>query len=231
MNSPLWPPPVDKTSSTIHTPLERLFQPGKLKPKDLKEAIRRARADRERQLQEQEALRVLTASVEEEQEHEDVSQTARYSTYGVGDNDIVYPQRASDSMDANHRGVGTPSDTNDKDRPPCAQAKTVSHGDTRTGVAPSPRVPDAGSAAILAVNVGGECRTRRHRQPAQLSGKAICAYESTMLGVGSATSGVAIGGGAGGGAASRQLKEMSFLQDLAITEAEERDRSFKASGL
>ncbi|CAN0468325.1 unnamed protein product, partial [Scytosiphon promiscuus] len=37
-------------------------QPGKLKPKDLKEAIRRTRADRQQQLQEQEALRSLAVT-------------------------------------------------------------------------------------------------------------------------------------------------------------------------
>lgn len=42
-----------------------LRQAGKLKPKDLKEAIRRSRLDRQRQLREQEALRALTASPEE----------------------------------------------------------------------------------------------------------------------------------------------------------------------
>lgn len=61
---------------------------------------------------------------------------------------------------------------------------------------------------------------RQQQQPAQLSGRAICAYEATA----------AEGGGGGGGeGTTRQLKEMSFLQDLADTEAEERDRSFKAS--
>ncbi|CAM9441986.1 unnamed protein product, partial [Ectocarpus sp. 8 AP-2014] len=53
----------------------------------------------------------------------------------------------------------------------------------------------------------------------QLGGRAICAYEATVVG----------GGDGRSGAATRQLKEMSFLQDLADTESEERDRSFKAS--
>lgn len=41
-------------------------QPGKLKPKDLKQAIRKARADRDRQLREQEALRALAVKPEDE---------------------------------------------------------------------------------------------------------------------------------------------------------------------
>lgn len=69
---------------------------------------------------------------------------------------------------------------------------------------------------------GGEGAGMPIQQPAQLSGRAICAYEATAVGG-------AGGGRGGGGGATRQLKEMSFLQDLADTEAEERDRSFKAS--
>lgn len=126
------------------------FQPGKLKPKDLKEAIRRTRADRQRQLQEQEALRSLTATA---------------STAEIND------------------GIGATFED-----------------------------PEGGDGIATK-------RQQQQPQPAQLSGRAICAYEATAAG----------SGGGGGGAATRQLKEMSFLQDLADTEVEERDRSFKVT--
>lgn len=131
------------------------FQLGKLKPKDLKEAIRRTRADRQRQLQEQEALRSLTAT----------------SCSNENENDNI--------------------------------------GDVIEG-------------GVIFEGPEGDCgvagKRQQQRQPAQLSGRAICAYEAT-----------AAGSGGGDGAATRQLKEMSFLQDLADTEAEERDRSFKVT--
>lgn len=93
----------------------------------------------------------------------------------------------------------------------------------------------------VVVSGGKRCRNQQQRQqrqqPAQFSARAICAYEMTTLGVEHTSRGRGEGGrdgprgGGGGAAATRQLKEMSFLQDLAATEAEERDRSFKASSL
>lgn len=136
-------------------------QPGKLKPKDLKEAIRRTRADRQRQLEEQEALRALTASAP-----------------------------AGNEADVDIDGA--------LEDPDPREGYATVHGPERGG------------------GVSGQ-----QQQPAQLSGRAICAYEATAVGG---------GGGGGGVGATRQLKEMSFLHDLADTEAEERDRSFKASG-
>lgn len=78
----------------------------------------------------------------------------------------------------------------------------------------------------------------RSRQPAQLSGRAICAYENSTLGIKSSASigkkeGERKSGATGeeGMVPTRQLKEMSFLQDLAEIEAEERAWTFKASTL
>lgn len=135
-----------------------MLQPGKLKPKDLKEAIRRTRADRQRQLQEQEALR---------------SVTARTSTTTGNFTD--------------HNGID----------------------DHKRGAAFED--PERGCGIIA--------RERQQQsQPAHLSGRAIRAYEATTA-----------GSARDGGAATRQLKEMSFLQDLADTEVEERGRSFKVT--
>ena len=139
-------------------------QPGKLKPKDLKEAIRRTRADRQRQLEEQEALRALTASAP-----------------------------AGNEADVDIDGA--------LEDPDSREGYATVHG------------PERGGGVS-----GGQ---QQQQQPAQLSGRAICAFEATAVGG---------GGGGGGVGATRQLKEMSFLHDLADTEAEERDRSFKASG-
>lgn len=75
------------------------------------------------------------------------------------------------------------------------------------------------------VDTGGS-GNKRH-QPAQLSERAIYVFERTnALGGGMGEVGGDTGG-RGGGVASRQLKEMSFLQDLAAVESEERERSFK----
>lgn len=96
----------------------------------------------------------------------------------------------------------------------------------------------AGAASAVGVGVkrdtGGGYK-RQTQQPAQLSERAISAYERTVLEDGSFVGNVGnqgqekMGGEASGEAATRRLKVMSFLQDLAATEAEERDRSFKAS--
>ncbi|CAM9368319.1 unnamed protein product [Ectocarpus fasciculatus] len=141
------------------------FIPGKLKPKDLKEAIRRTRAERQRQLQEQEALRSLTLTASTEPDNDD----GNGGLEGGG-------------------GRGEPSHPGGRQM-----------GD----------IPEGGRGL----------QQERLQQPAQLGGRAICAYEATVVG----------GGDGKSGAATRQLKEMSFLQDLADTESEERDRSFKAS--
>ncbi|CAN0008939.1 unnamed protein product [Ectocarpus sp. 6 AP-2014] len=136
--------------------------PGKLKPKDLKEAIRRTRAERQRQLQEQEALRSLTLTASTEPDHDD-------GNGGSGDR--------SGRGDPSHPGGRQIADTPEGER---------------------------------------GLQQERLQQPAQLGGRAICAYLATVVDGKS-------------GAATRQLTEMSFLQDLADTESEERDRSFKAS--
>lgn len=141
------------------------FQPGKLKPKDLKEAIRRTRAERQRQLQEQEALRSLTLTASTEPDHDD----------GNG-------------------GSGGRSGRGDPSHPGGRQIADTLEGERGL-------------------------QQERLQQPAQLGGRAICAYEATGVG----------GGDGRSGAATRQLKEMSFLQDLADTESEERDRSFKVN--
>ncbi|CAM9328286.1 unnamed protein product [Hapterophycus canaliculatus] len=139
-------------------------QPGKLKPKDLKEAIRRTRAERQNQLQEQEALRSL-------------------ATTGPTESSDCAKEAAFDG---------------DPDRPREIQGAGLSGGE----------------CAVIGVR-----QQKQPQQPAQLGVGAICAYEAAA----------ARSGGDGRGAATRQLKEMSFLQDLADLEAEERDRTFKAS--
>lgn len=141
------------------------MQPGKLKPKDLKEAIRRTRAERQQQLQEQEALRFLTLTASTEPDNDD----GNGGLEGGG-------------------GRGEPSHPGGRQM-----------GD----------IPEGGRGL----------QQERLQQPAQLGGRAICAYEATVVG----------GGDGKSGAATRQLKEMSFLQDLADTESEERDRFFKVN--
>ncbi|CAM9375864.1 unnamed protein product [Ectocarpus sp. 12 AP-2014] len=161
------PSRLDTVQATnfVLTQQARYFIPGKLKPKDLKEAIRRTRAERQRQLQEQEALRSLTLTASTEPDHDD----------GNG-------------------GSGGRSGRGDPSHPGGRQIADTPEGERGL-------------------------QQERLQQPAQLGGRAICAYEATIVG----------GGDGRSGAATRQLKEMSFLQDLADTESEERDRSFKAS--
>lgn len=153
------------------------MQPGKLKPKDLKEAIRRTRAERQRQLEEQEALRLLTATV------------------SSADND--------GTEDCGGGGGGAPGG------PGFQQQSAVVH-----------RTEGGGGGGGGGEGYNGQQweqqQENKLEQQAQLSGRMICAYEAT-----------AVGGIGDGGGATRQLKEMSFLQDLAETEAQERDRSFK----
>eukprot|EP00903_Cladosiphon_okamuranus_P011978 g11249.t1 len=173
-----WAPPTEGSAfgSAVGGPAKTTVVkglPGKLKPKDLKEAIRRTRADRQRQLEEQEALRALTASATAGNKNDD----------GGGGNDAGDPLQG----------------------PGYAKTSAAANGEEGAG--------------------DGATGLPTQQQPAQLCGRAICAYEATVFGVGG-------GGAAGGGeGATRQLKEMSFLQDLADTEAAERERSFKASSI
>lgn len=127
----------------------------------MKEAIRQARAERQRQLEEQQALRALTA---------------------LPDDD----------------GDDTPAPGDER---PASTDETLSEANV--------------------VPMG-----KAERQPAQLSGRAICAYEKSIAGVLS-LEGVGLEGAGGGRVASRQSKEISFLQELSAIESQERDREFK----
>lgn len=174
-------------SRPLKTYLPYVFsQHGKLKPKDLKEAIRQARADQYRQKLEQETLRAITASLEE---GEDEEGTIPPENFGRNNEDGV-----------------------ENDGSAHAETAEVVHRDIRAGEAAAPGVRGGGV---------GVCGDRRRGQPAQLGEKAICAFERMLF--------KGAGGGTGPGAGTKQLKEMSFLEDLAAGEAEERDRAFKAS--
>lgn len=101
------------------------------------------------------------------------------------------------------------------------EAGEVNHHNVRAGGADADR-GEMREAGVLGARGGVEARRDHKRgQPAQLSGKAICACERLAL--------RGDGGGTGPRAGTKQLKEMSFLEDLAAIEAEERDRSFKVS--
>ncbi|CAM9391177.1 unnamed protein product, partial [Discosporangium mesarthrocarpum] len=162
------PPTLDSVSATNFVLTQ---QPGKLKPKDLRKAIREARAERQLQAEEQEALRALTADVEAAAAPDD------------------------DRADANKAGVAG-------------------------GEAPSPADADMGvlqggcGEGIGALgNKKSALGLPRRRQPAELSGRVIRALERGAVAM----------------RTTRQLKEMSFLQEVQEVEEKEKERSFKAS--
>lgn len=78
--------------------------------------------------------------------------------------------------------------------------------------------------------VGGSLTwpSRRIHQPAQMNGKSICAYERVVLDIDiTPKKGKGDSSYERNGAAARKRKEIFFLQDLATTGNEERERSFK----
>lgn len=186
-----------------------ILQPGKLKPKDLKEAIRRIRAERARQHLEQEALRALTAPVDEED-----NDILAGSTPGAGGGD----SHTGGVKHKNHRGMSS-----------CPfEGRRLDEGYTED----VPRKGEGEDDVVTAksAQVGGNLTwhpTRVH-QPAQMNGRSICAYERAVLDID-----VTPNKGRGdssyehNGAAARKRKEIFFLQDLATTEEKERERSFK----
>lgn len=171
--TPLSPPSLVSSCRTGLHNLQR--QPGKLKPKDLKEAIRKARAERQREIDEQKVLRALLS------DQEDLDDNRARSPSGTGG--------ASDSL-----------------RNPPVGATTAAGKETRDE----------------SIAVGNE--PNGIRQPAQLSVRALCAFEKTALGT---PGGVGNYAGDDGAGASKQAKELAFLRDLAEIEAGERERSFK----
>lgn len=152
----------------------------------MKEAVRQTRAERQRQLEEQQTLRALTA---------------------LPDNDGDYTPTPGDE-----RPTSTGGNLSD------ANVAPVDGADPGTRTSPvfaSRRVEPSSVPA-----------RKKERQPAQFSGRAICAYEKSILGVLSLEGGDLDGGGREK-VASRQSKEISFLQELSAIESQERDREFK----
>ena len=199
-----------------------IIQPGKLKLKDLKEAIRRARADRERQLVEQEALRALTAS--------DVEAKGQLEANVLSKPDVTSSPGIIDGNSVMRIGSG---------REGKRQQGTVCHlldgldrGDDlmEDSVRRGSLDINAYTGAGVDMVGGSRKQAKRKRQSAQLNVRLICTYERMVLGIAtpSLPCGEAVGNGENSAATSK-LKEMNFLHDLATTEAEERDRSFKVS--
>lgn len=201
---------LHQLSSTVHI---NIVQPGKLKPKDLKEAIRRIRADRARQLFEQEALRALTAPLDEEDD-----EILAGSTPGSEGGD----SHTGDMKYKNRRGMSS-----------CLlEGRRVDDGYIEDF--PRRREGDVDVVTAESTQVRGSFtwQSRRMHQPAQMNGRSICAYERAVLGIYTTPN---KGGGDSSyernGTAARKRKEIFFLQDLATTEEEERERSFKVGML
>lgn len=207
-----------------------------MKPKDLKEAIRRARADRRRQLEEQEALRAMTTSTQEEGEESDenaseLSENPSENPCARTDFELEADNGEQITDGCSRWGARASAEAAGGEIIGCGRREGYGGilGQDMQVDRPT-REGEGGGRDILA-----SCKRRRNQQPAQFNGRAICAYEMTTQGVEPENGGKGgnqdgpggTGGGGGVAVASRQLKEMSFLQDLAATEAEERDRSFK----